>query len=376
MFISSVWYNEFVGSDKFWQLEEFNAFDFNLVVGKNSSGKSRTMSIINAVALLISGKQKAVYTDGHFKIKFQSKNGEIFYYEIQIKNKNVVLENLKSDKNIFISRTQSEKKILTYPANQFMDTDPPSDELLITRRDGLMYPYLQDFYLWANRFLFIQFGTNKDKETLAIFPKNQVPLNPLENLTVVICKKGLDEIKDFKSKVLSDFRQIGFPINDFGVFESKDGPQVNFAPMAQSEVRAIYISEDGVKGKIWQGYISDGMFRALSLIIMINYWFYTNQSSTVIVDNIGEGLDYDRSANLIKLLLEKHKTHGIQFFLTTNDQFVMNCVELENWQIIKRTGHIVNVYNHINRSDYFKDFKITGLNNFDFFSMNFFDQKI
>jgi ABC-type lipoprotein export system ATPase subunit len=56
----------------------------------------------------------------------------------------------------------------------------------------------------------------------------------------------------------------------------------------------------------------------------------TNKLTCVLIDDIGEGLDYERSSNLIKLLLKKMKKESIQLIMSTNDRFVMNNIPYDS----------------------------------------------
>src|SRR5262249_53342438 len=82
----------------------------------------------------------------------------------------------------------------------------------------------------------------------------------------------------------------------------------------------------GVSGVVDQGEMSQGMFRALSILIQINYSQLARRAHCILIDDIGEGLDFDRSALLIQLLRRKAKDAAFQLVMSTNDQFVMNHV--------------------------------------------------
>jgi hypothetical protein len=114
------------------------------------------------------------------------------------------------------------------------------------------------------------------------------------------------------------------------------------------------------------------MFRALSLIIHYNYYELTEKNLNIAIDDIGEGLDYEKSTSLIKLLIEKTKNTEIQLIMSSNDKFVMNNTNLEYWQAITRKGGKVKMHNKFNSKDSFDEFKFTGLNNFDFFTTEFY----
>ncbi len=113
------------------------------------------------------------------------------------------------------------------------------------------------------------------------------------------------------------------------------------------------------------------MFAALSIIINVNYNIMSMKPSCFIVDDIGEGLDYERSCALIDLLIEKSEGNPFQLFLSTNDRFVMNSVPLDMWTVLKRDGSVVSGLNILNSKQKFEDFRFTGLSNFDLFSTNY-----
>ena len=117
--------------------------------------------------------------------------------------------------------------------------------------------------------------------------------------------------------------------------------------------------------------MSQGMFRALSILVQINYFQMANKSTCILIDDIGEGLDFDRSCRLIDLLREKAERSSVQLILSTNDRFVMNRVPLEEWSFLQRQGGHVRVRNYENSRSLFEEFKFTGLSNFSFLEMDF-----
>jgi predicted ATPase len=92
----------------------------------------------------------------------------------------------------------------------------------------------------------------------------------------------------------------------------------------------------------------------------------------VIIDDIGEGLDFTRAKQLVQLLIAKAKDAGIQLIMSTNDSFIMNAVDIENWAVIVREGNKIHLFNYENSKEIFEEFKFTGLNNFDFYASEFF----
>ena len=133
----------------------------------------------------------------------------------------------------------------------------------------------------------------------------------------------------------------------------------------------LNVQETALPGVTDQFSMSQGMFRVLSLLIHMNYCQLSNTGSTVLIDDIGEGLDFDRSCRLIELLREKALGSAIQLVMSTNDRFVMNQVPLDEWSVLQRDRGTVHVRNVGNSRDIFESFKFTGLSNFSFLEMDF-----
>lgn len=138
------------------------------------------------------------------------------------------------------------------------------------------------------------------------------------------------------------------------------------------KIIGVSIQEQDIDAITDQREMSQGMFRALSLIIQLNFSLLSKNPSCILIDDIGEGLDYERSKCLIDLIIEKVNGSAFQVIMTTNDRFVMNKVPLEYWSIIHRLPKKSLFYNYQNSKEIFDDFKYTGLSNFDFLSTQFY----
>jgi predicted ATPase len=137
---------------------------------------------------------------------------------------------------------------------------------------------------------------------------------------------------------------------------------------------SLAIKEKDLPGAVEQHTVSQGMFRALSLIIQLNFGLMSRRAACILVDDIGEGLDFERSCAIIDLLRRKARDSAVQLIMSTNDRFVMNKVPLEEWCLLQRTGNKVCVRNYRNSKEAFDRFKVTGLNNFDFLATDFIDK--
>ena len=119
--------------------------------------------------------------------------------------------------------------------------------------------------------------------------------------------------------------------------------------------------------------MSQGMYRALSLILQLEYSIKLGLPSCILIDDIGEGLDYERSQALIKLIVDRAENTNLQVIMTTNDRFVMNSVDLKYWHIIGRSSGSTRFYNINNSPDTFQTFYMMGLNNFEFFQSKYYE---
>jgi hypothetical protein len=178
--------------------------------------------------------------------------------------------------------------------------------------------------------------------------------------------------KTFVDKVIADFNQVGYDISDIDI-----GPLRSIQLKGQTpelDVIGLRVKERNLQCHTDQSDMANGMYRALSIIIHFNFYELEGIPGTVLIDDIGEGLDYERSTELIKLLISKIESGllDIQLIMSTNDRFVMNVVDLKYWQIIDRSGNEVRYFNIKNSAKFFEDFRFTGLANFDFFSSGFF----
>ncbi|OWK45366.1 hypothetical protein FRUB_01697 [Fimbriiglobus ruber] len=209
------------------------------------------------------------------------------------------------------------------------------------------------------------------KENFALLVKKNSTLpdgkNPGEIIGVFLrAKRDFPDL--FERGVLRDMDRVGYPIDSINV-----GPlvSVRYEIALVNEVVAIRVQEKNQKGLTDQAGMSQGMFRVLSILILINYMECKQQSACLVIDDLGEGLDFERSCLLIDLLREKTEKSKIQLIISSNDKFVMNEVPIVEWSFLQRSGGTVRVRNVENSRELFEEFRFTGLSNFSFLEMDF-----
>ncbi len=342
--------------------------DINLIVGRNASGKSRTLNVINGLAQFLMGRSAP--SDGNFEFDFESSNGKKHSYSLRVQEKEVTEEVFTSDGIKLLDRGKGGfGKIHISQFNEFIDFQAAPNTLAAnTRNDIVQHPFLKPLIDWAERLYYYPCTTDLGKSALMLKHPDRPPVDPRDSRqTTGVLKSGIQQFGDeFINSVLDDMRAVGYDLSEVGVMAPRT-VQV-FGP---AEAESVYVLESGIPAKIDQFAMSVGMFRALAIIIHLNFGIRSSAADSVLIDDIGEGLDFDRSSSLIKLIVKKVKESSLQVIMTTNDRYVMNGIPVDYWSVLDRKGAEVSSYNIFNRKDAFEEFKFTGLSNFDFLSRDF-----
>jgi hypothetical protein len=173
----------------------------------------------------------------------------------------------------------------------------------------------------------------------------------------------------FPNALKDDMRRLGYEVERVNLEKTT---LLN----APEGMMTLTVKEKGLARPTEQHFMSQGMFRAYSILVHANYFALVRECGCLLIDDIGEGLDFERSCILIDLLSEKARAGKFQLVMSTNDRFIMNHVPLKDWTIVKRESGQSRIYNYENSKKHFDEFKFTGLNNFDFLAMDFLNEDI
>ncbi|MFV0166619.1 hypothetical protein [Empedobacter falsenii] len=360
---------------KKWVLEPFELNNINLFVGDNASGKSRTLKYIFQLSKILLSNRFSLISGRYDVILFDESDNKTYDFKISFKDGIIENEVLKVDDTLLLNRNfDGTGEIYNDVIDKNIDFKLPPNELISTRRDEFQYPFLEKLFNWASNVRHFRFSKEEEKNRLILIESNRsissgFNHSNIANQAIEVFRNGRATFKDiFTDKIIRDFNSIGYSISDINVGALHsimiDSPIAN-------KVVGLRVIEADRNALTDQNEMSDGMFRALSLIIHYNYYQLTNMPLTVLVDDIGEGLDYNRSTNLIKLLIEKSIGSKIQLIMSSNDKFVLNNTDLKFWQIVNRKSNIVSIFNYSNNKEKFDKFKFFGLNNFDFYISDF-----
>ncbi len=372
MRLTSFRYVQSEGEPGEWVVDGLTLGAMNLLVGKNASGKSRTLSVINLLARLIAGDTKIAFRSAHFSALFDH-NGERLHYELNIHDFKVIGEEFSVGAATRLRRGEGGVGFLhAVKLKEEIEFQSPEQELAaVARRDSIQHPFFEPLHEWGNSLRFYPFGTALGRDRFGLLVKDlkiEIDDKDSHNVISIFHKGSTDFPGEFKQEVINDMNAIDYDIDDVGLMSPGTFKMLTALP---GELQALFVKERTLDVPTEQVDMSQGMFRVLSLIIQLNYSKMAQRSTTVVIDDIGEGLDFERSCALVNLLMAKYNGSNIQLIMATNDRFVMNKVPLETWSILQRIGHHCHVFNHDNSSRAFEEFKFTGLNNFDFFATDF-----
>lgn len=324
----------------------------NLLVGKNSMGKSKTIhSLGNVIALLLQQREIPKNNELHAELFFENEE-DTFLYTFSCSNGIVTDEKLVATGEVRLKRDHD---IATLRNEQI---NPPANKLILhVRRDTKLYPYIEEIMSWAEQaggFSFNEIDIAGDHSTeFGILGEQQELFSMVKSLQ--------DSAKHNVIKMASD---LGYNITQIRPLEI--GPNI----------RKVIFREKGVDRLLMDKALSKGMFRTLYLLIYMEFLSQQECPSLLLIDDLCEGLDYERSTLLGKLLFNFCKKHGIQLIVSSNDTFLMDVVDIEYWNILQRNGNKVTSVNKQNNPDLFRNFLFTGLSNFDFISTDYIQRHL
>ncbi|WP_338790116.1 ATP-binding protein [Bernardetia sp. MNP-M8] len=347
-------------TDPNWELDELQLNRINLIVGKNSTGKTRTLQTIDLLVKMITQK-RSLNWGGLWDILFENYKGEEIEYKFSTsykhKNEGVTFEKMIVDGRLVLSRSRHHNdgrtKIKNYNTGIYDYVYPPDNKLALhTNRDVKAYPFLEDVANWAEQSYGFKFGNISPYSLL-----NQQEYDLLTTVEDIPTLFKSLKTSD-KDKIILDFNGLGYNISNISI-------------QGNGATTIMLVKEKNLKKSIPHFQLSQGMFRTLALIVYVQYLTSRKKPATIIIDDLCEGLDYERATKLGKLLFKTALDGDIQLIATSNDNFLMEVIDLKYLNVLFREGKKVHGINIQSNPKLFEEFRFTGLSNFDFFSSNY-----
>ncbi|GAB6011142.1 ATP-binding protein [Viscerimonas tarda] len=370
MLLESIKYTRLKGKSKEWGIDGHDGKpvhfgNFNLIVGKNSAGKTHTLAVIREIANLLSGRQRLSevrFVSARYELSFRE-GEEVYDYIIEYENRIVVNEQLLVDGQKKIDRAS--KQLYSEEADSWVEADIADSDIMVSLHAAKKYPYLKKLYIWGLTLKNTAFSNHNEKNNLVddLLELEAESPSGLKDTALLLYSytKGLALFGDeFGKRIIDGMNSLGYGIQSVEIQKIARG-------------YALCVQEESIDDVTDQLEMSQGMFSALSFLIHLNFALMNKISVPILIDNLGEGLDFNRSSLLIDLLIVGVKKEPcLQLFITTNDRYIMNRIPLDYWSIIERAHKKSIFYNYYNSKAVFDDFKYTGLNNFDFLATDFY----
>lgn len=366
MRLKSLSYKENVGRKDAnpWELQEISLRDHNLIVAKNATGKTRILTVLHNLARLIQAPQityhgipPKILSEAEWSASFIDEFGSSFEFSVAFRKGEVVHERILVDGKEKLKRDQSSAEIYSNTTLTPQKISPPNNQLVLhVRRDQNEFPFLESLVSWANGVRGLSFGMTSPNHI-------EIPGKPSQLMSLNAVPSALEQLSATQlQNVLKQLRDIGYALE-----AASTGLTEGLPPT----VKTIFLTEQGLSHPLKQFEISHGMFRAFSLLTIIEFLRSSGDVGSILIDDFGEGLDFERVKKLAEQIFSKEFASKIQIIATSNDSFLMNAVPLDDFTICYRSNHIVKGMNYSNSREKFDSWKQLGLNNFDLFSSNF-----
>lgn len=367
--LSRIEYSELEGTDSYWALKDFKPGSITLIVGKNAAGKTRTLNLISGLAKVLGS---GALFDGHLFAEF---NEGLTRYELRSLSDLVLQEKLIVDGKTLLERDErGEGFVFSEAENKSLRFGLEATQLAVSaKRDRIQHPFLEPLIQWGSNARIYRFGSTMGHQTVAIIRNVESEMvrlpDPRDPDNVVLLfahdTKSHPELVDL---VRQDMNTIGYEIDRIFL---KEIPESSLERRLRGRVHSLAVKERSIKCDTLQLQMSQGMFRALSLLYLMRRATILKDTSLILLDDIGEGLDFERATSLITLLVQLAREAGVQLIMSTNDRYVMNSVPLDAWAVLIREGSECRLLTKANSPEIFTEFEATGLANFDFLRMEF-----
>ncbi len=332
--------------DTGWHLGTVTFSSQNLIVGKNAVGKSKTLSALVNVAKFIKGDLRSYIPDHSCRMMFTLEEGRQMEYAYSYGNNLIIMEYLRDGDNVLITRDRDAVYVRNEPAS------PPANKLCVqSQRDTTKNPEFEYIINWAEQmrgFSFSDLSTSRSYDIPNLFD---------EKLDFVELFERLDDEK--RNFIIRMMHETGYEIENIQLHKFSD------------KFSMITLQEQGVDVPLFASSISNGMLRVFYIFTYLAYVSTEEGARILLIDDLGEGLDFSRSKKLSKLIFDYCEEHKIQLVVTSNDSFLMNAVSLNHWVILMRDKQEVNAFTETTHPEIFIKFKRTGLNNFDMLGTDF-----
>jgi predicted ATP-dependent endonuclease of OLD family len=221
MILQKIKYQEFGGSPDAWTIEDFMFERINLLVGKNATGKTRTIKAISSIGNLLAGI-RSFYPYSFYCTIELTDSVDTYKYLLELKDSIVLQEELYINSELYIERRENGiGKLFAIKENKMIDFQVPEKKLIVLlKQDAIQHPYLQKLLDWALRMRLYEFGSSLGKESL--LPQDvdiEHQVNPRDQRHVSgLFLRGKQEFgDDFIEKIRESMNNIGYNLTKIDI---------------------------------------------------------------------------------------------------------------------------------------------------------------
>lgn len=346
-----------------WKLDGLKLSQFTVLTGVNGAGKTRSCnvitntikSIISRVGLQLGNKHLVVNTAENMSFELVINVEQDESYKPFLKEEKL-FQIINDEKKLLFDRD----RIYDSNTSQLIQYRPPENALTFhVRRDMVSHPFIEDIFKSLNKYHFLDFEEPKALALGKIIGEH-LPLEILPSMTPMCFEQFVTNEK--KKTILDQINYVGFSIKDIFVMPTNILTKDGF-----KKVPMLYLKEENITAPYNIMQASSGMMKVIFLIVTLNL---IEKESCILIDNIGDGLDYKRSIEAMRILEEKSKES--QIIVSTNNEFLLNQTDIRNWNILHRNGPVVKAYNYVNNKDKLIKFSDSGLSNYEYFKEEYY----
>lgn len=339
MYLSKLTYK-----DRDWEIGPICLAGQSLIVGPNATGKSTVLRCIRGFIRTVLGSIKIdAAPDFQYIMEFGNGIG-LVTYTFQVQGGRVVKELLETNGKVRVRRDPNGSFVGDEPVNV-----PDTTLLINARRDIDKYPDIEMVLSWVEQMSSFIFSNILSSDSR---------VSPFTSSQIDLCRMWERIDAQQKEAVIMRMQRLHYNISAIDIDVNKLGE------------KTLFVVEENVTKPIVMGKMSNGMYRVLYLLVYL-YYVSDYSSGTVLIDDLGEGLDYYRSSALGEMLFSFSKEHNIQMIVTSNDTFLVDKVDLSSWVLLKRDGRKVSSISEKTNPEDFARFRKLGLRNFDLLKTDF-----
>src|SRR5262249_46313215 len=192
--LNSITYSQFQGTPREWLLSNMTLGSVNLVVGKNASGKTRTLNVIHGLGKLVSGRQKpSELTTGRYTTTFEHE-GRLLHYFLDIQDQKVIAEEFRDGTLVRLRRGAGGAGMIFYEKEK-RDLDfqtPETEAAVVARMDTIQHRFLEPLGEWGAGVRHYAFGDQMGRIHLALLVKGGAEPDPTDvNAVIGLFRKGV-----------------------------------------------------------------------------------------------------------------------------------------------------------------------------------------